>query len=131
LPQLYGALTAALRRAIEASGSRPYVMTHVSHSYTDGASLYCTFLSKQTPGREIEQWWAVKCAATEAILASGGTLSHHHGIGADHAAWLEREHGALGVEALRALKAMFDPQGIMNPGILLQTKDERPRTKAV
>jgi alkyldihydroxyacetonephosphate synthase len=76
-------------------------------------------LGKQISGREIEQWGAVKRAATEAILATGGTLSHHHGVGADHAAWLEREHGPLGVEALRALKATFDPQGIMNPGILL------------
>jgi alkyldihydroxyacetonephosphate synthase len=94
-------------------------MTHVSHSYSDGASLYCTFLGKQIPGHEIEQWRAVKRAATEAILAYGGTLSHHHGIGADHVPWLEREHDALGMAALRALKATFDPQGILNPGILL------------
>ena len=119
LAQLYTALTDALRRAIQASGVQPYVMTHVSHSYPDGASLCSTFLGKQISGREIEQWGAVKRAATEAILTTGGTLSHHHGVGADHAAWLEREHGPLGVEALRALKATFDPQGIMNPGILL------------
>jgi len=121
LPQLYAALTDALRRAIAATqaDAQPYVMTHVSHSYRDGASLYCTFLGRAIPGREIEQWWAVKRAATEAILANGGTLSHHHGVGADHAPWLEREHGALGLAALRALKATFDPHGIMNPGILI------------
>lgn len=119
LLQLYAALTDALRHAIRAEGVRPYVMTHVSHSYSDGASLYCTFLGKQIPGHEIEQWWAVKRAATEAILANGGTLSHHHGIGADHALWLESEHGALGIEVMRALKATLDPRGILNPGILL------------
>jgi alkyldihydroxyacetonephosphate synthase len=120
LPQLYAALTDALRRAIQAGGSKPYVMTHVSHAYRDGASLYCTFLARSLAGREIEQWWAVKRAATEAILAHGGTLSHHHGIGADHAPWLECEHGVLGMEALRALKATFDPDGILNPGILVK-----------
>ena len=119
LAQLYAALTDALRRAIADGGVQPYVMTHVSHSYPDGASLYATFLGKQIPGREIEQWWAIKRAATEAILANGGTLSHHHGVGADHAPWLEREHGPLGMAALRALKATFDPQGVMNPGVLL------------
>ena len=119
LAQLYAALTDALRRTIRAFGVQPYVMTHVSHSYPDGASLYSTFLGQQASGREIEQWWAVKRAATEAILANGGTLSHHHGVGADHAPWLEREHGPLGLEAMRALKTTFDPHGIMNPGILL------------
>jgi alkyldihydroxyacetonephosphate synthase len=119
LAQLYAAFTDALRRAIADGGVQPYVMTHISHSYPDGASLYTTFLGKQLPGREIEQLWAVKRVATEAILANGGTLSHHHGVGADHAPWLEREHGALGIEALRALKATFDPQGVMNPGVLL------------
>jgi len=124
LAVLYAAVTFALRRAIEASGVQAYVMTHVSHAYADGASLYSTFLGKQTPGREIEQWWAVKRAATEAILVNGGTLSHHHGVGADHAPWLEREHGPLGMEALRALKATFDPSGIMNPGILIETRGD-------
>jgi len=119
LAPLYAALTDTLRRAIAAERVQPYVMTHVSHAYADGASLYSTFLGKQIQGREIEQWWAVKRAATEAILASGGTLSHHHGIGTDHAPWLEREHGVLGMEALRALKATFDPQNIMNPGVLV------------
>ena len=119
LLRLYTALTDALRCAIEAAGIQPYVMTHVSHSYPDGASLYSTFLGKQVPGREIEQWWAVKRAATEAILTHSGTLSHHHGIGADHARWLEREQGVLGMKVLRALKATLDPRGIMNPGILV------------
>jgi alkyldihydroxyacetonephosphate synthase len=53
------------------------------------------------------------------MLAAGGTLTHHHAVGRDHAPWLEAEDGALGVEALRALKARLDPAGIMNPGALL------------
>ena len=65
------------------------------------------------------QWQFVKQATTEAILAAGGTLTHHHGIGRDHAPWLEKEVGLLGMRALQALKPVFDPTGIMNPGILL------------
>ncbi len=114
---LYRALTRALEEAIAATGSKPFVMTHVSHAYCDGASLYATFLGKQASDL-IAQWWSVKRAATEAILANGGALSHHHGIGRDHARWLAREQGELGVEALRALKATFDPDGLLNRGVL-------------
>lgn len=94
-------------------------MTHLSHSYPDGACLYFTALWPLDTGREIAQWTAIKHATTEAILAAGGTLSHHHGVGLDHAAWLVREKGALGVDALRAVKRNLDPDGILNPGKLL------------
>ena len=117
---LYEAMTAAIRAAIRNTGGGPgYVMTHISHSYPWGASLYTTFLGRQVPGEEIAQWWAVKEAATEAILAAGGTLSHHHGIGRDHARWLREEVGPVGVKLLQAVKATLDPTGIMNPGVLL------------
>jgi alkyldihydroxyacetonephosphate synthase len=53
------------------------------------------------------------------VLAAGGTLSHHHGIGIDHAGWLAEEKGSVGIAALRAVKAALDPRGIMNPGKLL------------
>ncbi len=124
LLNLYAALKGALEDAITATGSKPFVMTHVSHAYRDGASLYGTFLGAQQ-GDPIAQWWSVKRAATEAILAHGGALSHHHGIGRDHAEWLAREHGALGVEALRALKATLDPNGLLNSGVMNLDADER------
>ncbi len=117
LLSLYSALNRALDDAIAATGSKPFVMTHVSHAYRDGASLYSTFLGAQQSD-SIAQWWSIKHAATEAILANGGALSHHHGIGRDHARWLSREHGEMGVEALRALKATFDPDGLLNRGVL-------------
>ena len=121
LAHLYEEMTAAIRSGIQASGGGPgFVMTHISHVYEWGASLYTTFLGRQVTGREIEQWWEVKRAATESILAAGGTLSHHHGIGRDHAPWLEEEVGPVGMAALRALKRAFDPAGMMNPGVLLE-----------
>ena len=71
-------------------------MCHVSHLYETGASLYFTFIARQREGAEIEQWRAVKRAASEAIVAGGGTITHHHAVGRDHAPWLEREIGERG-----------------------------------
>jgi alkyldihydroxyacetonephosphate synthase len=124
LMHLYEAMVSAMKGAIAATGGGPgYVMTHISHAYEHGASLYSTFLGRQVPDPDPlarqAQWQAVKQATTDAILAAGGTLTHHHGIGRDHAPWLEEEIGSLGVKALRTLKPVFDPTGIMNPGILL------------
>lgn len=120
LTRLYEEMTGAIRAAIMTTGGGPgHVMTHISHIYEWGASLYTTFLGRQVLGQEIEQWWEVKRAATEAILAAGGTLSHHHGIGRDHAPWLEEEVGPVGIAILQALKQSLDPAGIMNPGVLI------------
>jgi alkyldihydroxyacetonephosphate synthase len=94
-------------------------MCHVSHAYRDGASLYFTFLGAARHGAEIEQWREIKAAASEAIVAAGGTITHHHAIGRDHAPYLPAEIGDLGVGVLRAVKAELDPAGVMNPGKLI------------
>ena len=70
-------------------------------------------------GDPAAQWRALKAAATDAVTAAGGTLTHHHAVGRDHAPWMEAEVGELGVGVLRALKERCDPAGIMNPGKLL------------
>lgn len=120
LSNLYRAVQIALTESVKSFGFAPMVFCHISHSYHDGASLYFTFLSKQTKGSEVEQWQAVKTAASEAILANGGTISHHHGVGRDHAAWAQREIGKLAVTALNSMKQVFDPAGILNPGKLIK-----------
>ena len=124
LIHLYEAMSSAMKGAITATGGGPgYVMTHISHAYEHGASLYSTFLGRQVDDPDSlvrqAQWQAVKQATTDAILDAGGTLTHHHGIGRDHAPWLEEEVGLVGMKALRTLKQAFDPTDIMNPGILL------------
>jgi alkyldihydroxyacetonephosphate synthase len=86
--------------------------------YETGASLYFTLIARQRLGDELDQWRAVKQAATRAIIAGGGTITHHHAIGRDHAPWMTEEVGPDGVAALSALKAELDPSGIMNPGKL-------------
>jgi alkyldihydroxyacetonephosphate synthase len=94
-------------------------MAHLSHSYPDGACLYFTILYPLDLADSLAQWQAIKREATRAVLDAGGTLSHHHGIGIDHAAWLAEEKGSVGIAALRAVKTALDPRGIMNPGKLL------------
>lgn len=116
LPYLYRRVREDLQRAL---GPQSFVLSHLSHLYPDGASLYVTFIAPQEPGNELEQWARAKKAATDAILAAGGTLSHHHGVGVDHAPWLVQEHGETGLRILRAVKRELDPQGILNPGKLL------------
>ncbi len=109
----------AIAGELEAQGTPGLVMCHVSHLYETGASLYFTFIARQRESEEIAQWRAVKHAASEAIVSGGGTITHHHAIGRDHAPWMRDEVGSEGVAALRALKSELDPNGIMNPGKLL------------
>jgi alkyldihydroxyacetonephosphate synthase len=119
LESLYEAVGAALTGALESGGAGSLVMCHLSHAYRDGASLYFTFIAPRRPGQELEQWRETKAAACEAIVATGGTITHHHAVGTDHAPYMPAEVGELGVESLRALKGRLDPSGIMNPGKLL------------
>jgi alkyldihydroxyacetonephosphate synthase len=124
LMPLYRATVAALKGAITTNGGGPgHVMIHVSHASEQGASLYATFLGRQIPTSDPlvkqAQWEGIKEVVTDAILDAGGTLSHHHGVGRDHAPWLEEEIGQTGLKALHSLKRSLDPTGIMNPGILL------------
>jgi alkyldihydroxyacetonephosphate synthase len=117
--ELYNAVRGALRGAMEAAGTPGIVMCHLSHAYRDGASLYYTFIAPSKPGAELEHWRALKSAACDAIVATDGTITHHHAVGRDHAPYMQAEVGEVGLEALRALKERLDPAGIMNPGKLL------------
>jgi alkyldihydroxyacetonephosphate synthase len=119
LAGLYGAVGAAIRSSLEGQGTPGLVFCHLSHAYPDGASLYFTFISRARQGEEVEQWRAIKRAACEAIVAQGGTITHHHAVGRDHAPYMEAEIGSLGIDALRDVKARLDPTGIMNPGKLV------------
>lgn len=115
---LKAAVTQALTDALAASGTPALVMCHISHVYPTGASLYFTVVAGQR-GNPIEQWQAAKKAACDTIMATGGTITHHHAVGADHRPWMRDEVGELGVQVLRAVKATLDPAGILNPGKLI------------
>ena len=118
LGTLHAAVAEALRTTLGERGTPALVMCHVSHLYPSGASLYFTFLARQEDDA-MAQWSAAKTAASEAIVAGGGTITHHHAIGRDHRQWMRAEVGELGIELIRAAKERLDPAGIMNPGKLL------------
>ncbi|MGX1115449.1 FAD/FMN-containing dehydrogenase [Streptomyces ambofaciens] len=118
LPALYAAVRDALTGTLTEAGTPPLVMCHISHVYENGASLYFTVVSAQGADA-VAHWTRAKHAANDAILAAGGTITHHHAVGTDHRDWYVREAGALGVEALRAVKRVLDPAGLLSPGVLL------------
>ncbi|WP_245203984.1 FAD-binding oxidoreductase [Kitasatospora sp. RG8] len=114
LADLRFAVTSALTSALPGA----LVLCHISHVYPTGASLYFTVVAAlgEDP---LTQWAAAKRAAGDAIVAGGGTITHHHAVGADHRPWMADEIGELGVRILRAVKAELDPAGILNPGKLI------------
>jgi alkyldihydroxyacetonephosphate synthase len=119
LHELRAAVTTALTDALTAQGTPPLVLCHISHLYETGASLYFTVACVQTED-PIAQWHAAKTAANAAIRGAGAAISHHHGVGTDHAATYAEEIGPLAVDALRAVKRALDPAGVLNPGVLIE-----------
>jgi alkyldihydroxyacetonephosphate synthase len=118
LAALRTAVTTALTESLSGQGTPPLVLCHISHTYPTGASLYFTVVSAQADD-PIEQWRKAKTAAGDAIVAAGGTITHHHAVGVDHRPWMRDEIGDLGVAILRAVKDTVDPVGILNPGKLI------------
>jgi alkyldihydroxyacetonephosphate synthase len=112
-------LYADVKAALEESLGQPcLVLCHISHVYETGCSLYFTVAAKES-GEPVEQWLAAKAAASDAMIAAGATITHHHAVGTDHKPWFAREIGDVGVSILRAVKAELDPTGVLNPGVLI------------
>ena len=124
LQTLRAAVESALKSGFADAGAKSYVMCHVSHVYPTGASLYFTVLAgiRSDP---LGTWQRVKARTNDAIVASGGTISHHHAVGRDHAAWLGQEIGDTGIRILAAIKRELDPAGILNPGAVIPNGRKR------
>ncbi|MBK5229535.1 MAG: FAD-binding oxidoreductase [Thermoleophilia bacterium] len=118
---LEAAIERTLHDALAAEHEPVHVFTHLSHVYAQGSSIYTTYVFRcaETYEQTHERWRRLKRAGSRAIVAGGGSISHHHGVGVDHASYLHAEKGALGLAAIGALAKTFDPAGIMNPGKLL------------
>ncbi|GAB4471176.1 MAG: FAD-binding oxidoreductase [Anaerolineales bacterium] len=116
------AILDALTNGLRSFDERVLAFAHLSHVYRDGASIYATYLWRRSgdPDQDLARWQTLKGGASQAILAHGGTISHQHGVGLDHAPYLGYEKGEVGMHALRAVCRAFDPQGILNPGKLLE-----------
>ena len=112
---LYDAVKAAL---VGSLGDGALVLCHVSHVYETGCSLYFTVAARQSED-PLGQWAAAKAAASDALIAAGATITHHHAVGTDHKPWFAREIGPVGVQVLRAVKDSLDPTGVLNPGVLI------------
>ncbi len=124
LHALRSAVEEALKAGFSHVGAKAYVMCHVSHIYPTGASLYFTVLAALRP-EPLDIWTAVKARVNDAILGSGGTISHHHAVGRDHAPWLRQEIGDTGIRILSAIKRELDPTGVLNPGAVLEIERTR------
>ena len=111
-----GAATEAVRRA---SGGQGQVTVRFTHVYPDGPAPYYTMVAPARRGDELEQFAEIKAAASDAVIAAGGTITHHHAVGRDHRPWYDRQRPEPFAQALRAAKAAVDPRGILNPGVLV------------
>lgn len=121
VPALLHDLAPTLRHAILDEGERVHAFTHLSHVYPSGSSLYTTYVFRLAadPEETLRRWTRLKSAASQAIVADGGTISHQHGVGVDHRPYLAAEKGPLGMAALEDVAHRFDPAGVMNPSVLL------------
>jgi len=112
----------SLHRSISPIGEKVLAFAHLSHIYVDGASIYVTYIFRRSvdPGETLHRWKAMKSAASQVIITNGGTISHQHGVGLDHAPYLEAEKGPLGIDLLQSTARVLDPEGSLNPGKLWQ-----------
>jgi alkyldihydroxyacetonephosphate synthase len=117
---LHDSVKAATERAIlEATGVKGEVTCRFTHVYPDGPAPYFSFHALGRHGALLEQWQAIKNAASDALIEAGGTITHHHAVGRDHRPWYDRQRPELFATALRAAKRALDPKGVMNPGVLI------------
>lgn len=121
LPNAVKTIESAIRHALNEANETIHVFTHLSHFYGQGCSIYTTFLFRMDENYEktLQRWSKIKAAGATAIVNSGGTISHQHGVGKDHAPYLAAEKGELGIKAIKSLCQVFDPNKQMNPNTLV------------
>ncbi|MGH8826081.1 MAG: FAD-binding oxidoreductase [Jiangellaceae bacterium] len=127
LMDLYAGTTRSAQDAFAKLGVKGYVMCHLSHSYHSGACLYFTFAfppGSNDAAEQLEKYWTVKQAVQQSFIDYGGTISHHHGVGTDHAHWLEDDISEAGTDLMVGLIRAVDPGRNLNPGSLLPAHRE-------
>jgi alkyldihydroxyacetonephosphate synthase len=123
----HDAVKVATEAAIHEVTGRPGQVTcRFTHVYPDGPAPYFTFHALGRHGRLIDQWQAIKKAASDQLIAAGGTITHHHAVGRDHRPWYDRQRPELFAAALTAAKHAFDPRGLLNPGVLIDPLSVAP-----
>ena len=114
--QVKRATLAAIR---EVTGREGTCTVRFTHLYPDGPAPYFTWHALGDKERLVEQFWAIKAAASQAMIDAGGTITHHHALGRDHRPWYDQERPELFAEGIKAIKQRFDPKAVLNPGILV------------
>ena len=115
---LHAGVTAAVEKALESVCGGGFLTCRFTHVYPDGPAPYFSFLAPGRDGSQLSQWDELK-EASEAVLAFGGTITHHHAVGRDHRPWYDRQRPEGFARALAAAKSALDPAGILNPGVLI------------
>jgi alkyldihydroxyacetonephosphate synthase len=118
-PVLDAAVRAAAHAAMQRECGAGLITCRFTHLYPDGPAPYYTVIAPGTAGRQLAQWDAIKAAVSGALVAHNATITHHHAVGRDHRPYYLQQNAPLSLAMLRAAKAAVDPQGIMNPGVLL------------
>ena len=118
-PEFHATVSAAVRDALDRVCGGGSLSCRFTHAYPDGAAPYFTFAGAGRPGSELAQWDEIKAAASEAVIANGGTITHHHAVGRVHRPWYDRQRPEPFAAALRGAKGALDPAGILNPGVLI------------
>jgi len=122
--ELMNTMEESVRNSLQDEGVKPHVYTHLSHMYAQGCSIYTTYIfpNADSYGATLERWKKIKAAACGTLATGRSTISHQHGVGKDHAPYLEAEKGALGMGAIKSLLSFFDPKQKLNPGTLVDEK---------
>ncbi|MEE9279654.1 MAG: FAD-binding oxidoreductase [Myxococcota bacterium] len=118
-PEFDAQVRDAVRAALQEVCGGGSISCRFTHVYTDGPAPYYTFSARGKQGGELEQWAAIKQAASDAIHAAGGTITHHHSVGRMHRPQYDGQRPELFADALRAAKRVLDPNGVLNPGVLI------------
>ncbi|MGB5548486.1 MAG: FAD-linked oxidase C-terminal domain-containing protein, partial [Polyangiales bacterium] len=118
--RLHTGVVAEVRRAMKDACGQGFISCRFTHVYPDGPAPYFTFIAPGRYGAEAEQWMAIKQAASDAVIAHGGTITHHHAVGRIHRPWYEKQRPSQFGEVLRAVKGALDPSQVMNPGVLVE-----------
>jgi alkyldihydroxyacetonephosphate synthase len=117
--EFHASVMDATRDALKRVCGGGSVTCRFTHVYPDGPAPYFSVIAPGKADSQLAQWDEIKSAASDAIIAAGGTITHHHAVGRDHRPWYDRQRPAAFAAALRAAKRELDPAGVMNPGVLI------------